>query len=157
MNYELIEQHYLKNHVKLVKKFSWRAGTIQGGEDVVHEAYYRAIKYWKSFSGDDFERWFGTIINNCLREYKNAEKGFSIVHEEADEEESYECTNYYKHLMRDVLKLISTKSEIQQEVLSLYFKQQYSPKSISEITNIRYKACHQIIQRFRNELKELYG
>ena len=157
MNYEEVEKHYRENAARLAKKMSWRAGSIEGGEDVIQEAYYRALKYIHGFRGEDFGPWLNTIINNSLREYKNAEKGYSVVSEEEIEEESYECPSYYQHIMRDVLALIETKSDVQREVLGLYFKQQYNPKAISQITNVRYKACHQIIQRFRNELKELYG
>jgi DNA-directed RNA polymerase specialized sigma24 family protein len=58
--------------------------------------------------------------------------------------------------MREVFELIDTKSEAQKEVLNLYFHQEYSAIDISRITHINYSTAHQIIQRFRNELKELY-
>lgn len=151
----VIEQHYIDNFTKLVKRYSWRAGTIQAAEDVVQEAYYRALRYNRSFNGEDFNRWFSTILNNCLREHKNAEKGYSPVEVEV-EEEGYECPAYLRHVMKDVFTLIDTKSEVQQEVLSLYFKQEYTAKNISEITKYTYAQTHQIIQRFKQELKELY-
>lgn len=133
----------------------WRAGTIEAAEDVIQESYYRALKYAHSFNGEDFGKWFNTIMNNCLREHKNAEKGYSPIEADA-EEESYECPSYVRHVMKDVFDLIHTKSEVQIEILMLYFKQEYTAKSISEITEHSYAQTHQIIQRFKNELKELY-
>lgn len=150
-----IEEHYVANHERLVKRLFRRAGTIQSAEDIVQETYYRALKYHKSFNGGEMDRWISTILNNCLREYKNQEKGYSPVEYDA-EEESYECPSYVRHVMADVYDLIHTKSAIQIEVLMLYFKQEYNAKSISEITLYSYARCHQIIQRFRDELRELY-
>lgn len=155
MDVQVISDHYVENHQKLSKRMAWRAGTPEGGEDVVQESYYRALKYAASFNGDNFGKWFSTILNNCLREYKNAEKGYSPVEVDA-EEEAYECPSYVRHVMKDVFDLINTKSIDQIEVLTLYFKQEYTAKAISEITEHTYAKTHQIIQRFREELKELY-
>ena len=155
MDVQIITDHYNANRNTLCKRMAWRAGTPEGGEDVVQEAYYRALKYCNSFNGDNFGKWFNTILNNCLREYKNAEKGYSPIEADA-EDEGYECPSYVRHVMKDVFDLINTKSEVQIEVLTLYFKQEYTAKNISEITEHSYAMCHQIIQRFRNELRELY-
>lgn len=155
MDVQVITDHYNANRNMLAKRFAWRAGTPEGGEDVVQEAYYRALKYAGSFNGDEFGKWFNTILNNCLREHKNAEKGYSPVEVDA-EEEGYECPTYVRHVMKDVFDLISTKSVDQIEVLTLYFRQEYNAKAISEITEHSYAKTHQIIQRFREELKELY-
>ena len=58
--------------------------------------------------------------------------------------------------MKEIFELINTKSEVQIEILNMYFKQEFSAKDIAAITEHSYSKTHQIIQRFRNELKELY-
>lgn len=156
MWFPLIEKHYKDNRQQLMKRMTFRAGTPEGAEDIIQEAYYRALKYQNSFNGVHFGKWFSTILNNCLKEYKNLENGYSL--EEFDEElaEGLSCRSYPEHVMREVFELIETKSEVQKEVLGLFFKQEYSAMDISRITDYSYAQCHQIIQRFRNELKELY-
>lgn len=136
---------------------TFRAGTEWDAEDVVQEAYARALKYYASFNGEDFNRWFSTIINNTLREYKNIEKGVAADSFEEEESEGTPCSYYSDRLMDEVYELIDTKSVIQIEVLTLHFKQGYSPKDISYITDVSYSAARQITLRFRNELKDLYG
>jgi RNA polymerase sigma factor (sigma-70 family) len=157
MSYEILEKFYVENRKKLVKRFLFRAGSEAGAEDVVQEAFSRALKYVNSFSGEDIDRWMSTILNNSLRAYKNEEKGYTPIDYEAEEENPTPEINYPRHVMREVYQLIQTKSLVQIEVLTLYFKQEYSAKDISNLTNYSYKMCHQIIQRFRNELKDLYG
>lgn len=153
-----ITNHYIKNKDRIIKRISYRIGNnFHGAEDIVQTAYERAIRYRRSFNGDMFDKWFSTILNNCVREYQNAERGY--VQQDEDEEEvaeSVSCPHYPSHIMREVFELIDTKSEAQKEVLNLYFHQEYSAIDISRITHINYSTAHQIIQRFRNELKELY-
>lgn len=152
-----IEIHYRENRGKLVKKLIFRAGSEEAAEDIVQEAYYRALKYFGSFNQtENFNKWFSTILNNSLREYKNVEKGHTNDEFEEEEAEGTPCPSYPNHIIRDIFKLIETKSNVQKEVLSLHFKQEYSPIDISRITDYSYANCHQIIQRFRNELKQLF-
>lgn len=158
MDVPTIERHYRENRNRLVKRIAFRiGGNFHGGEDIVQTAYERAIRYHQSFNGDSFDKWFSTILNNSLREYQNEERGYVRQDDEEDEvAENLACPHYPQHIMREVLELIDTKSKIQMEVLNLYFRQEYTAIDISRITSIPYGTSHQIIQRFRNELKELY-
>lgn len=156
---DLIEQHYLNNYRRLMKTFTFRAGTEWDAEDVIQEAYARALKYYKSFTGkpEEFNKWFYTIINNTLKEYKNIEKGVAAESFEEEEADGIPCSYVHDRIMGEVYALIDTKSVVQIEVLTLHFKQGFSAKDISYITDVSYSAARQIILRFRNELKDLYG
>lgn len=158
MDVPTIEAHYIKSKDRLIKRTSFRiGGNHHGAEDIVQTAYERVLRYHKSFDGDMFDKWFSTILKNCLREYQNTERGYVQPNEDEEEtSENHSCPHFPQHIMREVLELIETKSEVQMEVLNLYFRQEYSAIDISRITNIAYGTAHQIIQRFRNELKELY-
>lgn len=140
-----------------MKRLTFRAGTEWDAEDVIQDAYERAIRYHTSFDGTNFERWFNTILNNALREHKNNEKGFANTTFDEDEVEGTPCTHFSDRIVTEVNELIQTKSLQQIEVLTLWFNQEYSAVDISRVTDLSYSAAHQIIQRFRNELKDLYG
>lgn len=158
MDIPSITKHYVANRERLTKRISFRIGNnFHGAEDIVQTAYERAVRYHRSFSGDMFDKWFSQILNNSLREYQNQERGY-VQPNEDDEEiaESVACPHYPGHIMHEVFELIETKSENQKEVLNLFFQQEYSAIDISRITAIPYGTAHQIIQRFRNELKDLY-
>lgn len=155
-----VEAHFLKNFKTLVKRFTKRAGTMWAAEDVVQGAYERAIRYYRPFPDEDFERWFSIILSNSLRDFLAAERGYSPIEDEENvaEEAPYEgCPHYPEEIMREVFDLILTKSEVQIEILSLHFKHELSATDISQITDYSYAKTHQIIQRFRNELRDLYG
>lgn len=156
MEVSAIEKHYIDNRQKLVKRMKFRTGSDEDAEDIVQEAYERAIRYRRSYSGDEFEKWLNTILNNCLRDNRNMQSGHSADEFDEEEAEGTACPHYSEHVMREVYELIDTKSVIQKEVLTLFFQQEYSAIDISRITEYPYSQCHQIIQRFRNELKDLY-
>lgn len=139
----------------------FRAGTHWAGEDVVQTAYMRAVKYYRTLHGEEFEKWFATILNNSLRDYKNQEREWQrgIVHTyvEDEEESNEQCPHYTEKIVKEINELINTKSVIQMEVLSLYFNHELSAKDISCITTHSHDNVRQIIHRFRKEIRELYG
>lgn len=152
-----IEKHFIENRARYVKRLTFRAGSPEDAEDIIQEAYYRALKYAKSCVPDRYDQWFSTIINNCLRELKNQNLGHSAEEFLEEEADGSQCPHYTNHVMREIYELIETKSVVQQEILNLYFKYDFSAIDISKITQYTYSQCHQVILRFRNELKELYS
>ena len=156
MHIHLIEADFLKNRQKHVKRYTFKTGSHADAEDIVQEAYCRALRYRHSFHGDGFDKWFSTILNNCFFDFKNQQG--DITGEEYDESsiEGLGCPLYSDQIMREIFELIATKSLMQQEVLTLFFEMDYTPVDISRCTPHSYSNCHQIIRRFRQELKDLY-
>lgn len=156
---ELIEAFYRKNREKYVKKYANRAGSKEAAEDIVQEAFFRAIKFFNSYNPAlPFEGWFNRIISNTLRAYKNMEKGYSN-HDEFDEEdfEGTPCRMMNQRLYEQVKEEISHYDEEYYEILSLYFEYQYQPRDICKIVDMKYKTVETIIQRFKRLIKEKYG
>ena len=157
MTIPLIENHYLKNRGKLVKRMYFRTGSNAAAEDIVQTAYERAIRYSHTMKGDSFDKWFSIIIRNSLHEYYDAERGYS--HWEDDDEETTDdtsCPHYPARVMAEILEMIEKRSIDQREILTFYFEQEYTAKDISQITEYSYAQVHKTISRFRAELKNLY-
>lgn len=153
---KLIEDHYIANRRNLVKRMSFSSGDY--AEDIVQEAYARALKYFKSYNPDmPFDSWLKRIMVNVLKEHKNTERGYSSVSFEEEDQDGTDCTGFNERVILEVNDLISTKSLIQIEVLGYHIQQGYTAKEVSEITEYAYITCYQIVRRFRQELKELYG
>lgn len=159
MNTQFIEEHYKNNRKKLVKRMFFRTGGNEAAaEDIVQSSYELAIRYMASFRGENFDVWFNTIMFNTLRKYQNEEKGY--VHSDSDDEETTEdtsCPHFPSRVMKEILDLIDTKAVHQVEILNLHFKHEYSALDIANITVYPHATIRQVIHRFRNEIKELYG
>lgn len=153
---KLIEDHYLANRRNLVKRMSFPAG--DAAEDVVQEAYARALKYFNSYKPEyHFDGWFRRILNNALKEHKNNERGTSAVSFEEEEHDGLDCSGLNERILLEVNELIATKSAVQMEVLTYHIQQGYTAKEVSELTDHTYANCRRIVHRFRQEVKELYG
>lgn len=154
---EIVTEHYKENYQRIVGYLRFRAGSEWNAEDVVQEAYYRALKYFPQVAPANFAGWFNRILHNSIKDFMSAERGHIADEFEEEYVEGNPCNRYNEKVIREIYELIDTKSLIQIEVLSMYFKLGYSPKDIAALTDITYGAAHQIIQRFRNELRDLYA
>jgi RNA polymerase sigma factor (sigma-70 family) len=159
--YKQIEQFYRDNYDALVKRFNRRAGGIENAEDVVQEAFCRALKYHDSFNPDRQElgAWFNTIINNTLVRHQKEQmlKGVSIPYEECEQEEVHECDNEKKHLIADILERMYSKSSKTKNILYLYFVQGYKMSEISQVVDEKYKSVQMSIHRFKREVVKEIG
>ena len=154
--YEIIENYYIENKDKHIKRLTFVLGSTAAAEDVMHESMLRACKYIHSYDrGEAFGKWFSRILKNAQFDYLAAESTYSSM-EEPVEEESYDCSAISDQVRREIYQRISDKNAVAQEVLNLHYRYGYSPKDIANITPFSYAQCHQIIHRFRKEMQEKY-
>jgi len=156
MNKQL-ERFYKTNYLTLIKRVSHRAGGPYNAEDVVQEAFVRALKYWGAFEPDKKElgAWFHTILNNALKDFKRQELMYGMCLE--FDEELYtgkEMAHVDQDVLAKVAKLIEEKRDGTSDILSLYYLRGYKPREIAEILDINNKAIRMAVWRFKDEMKE---
>ena len=150
---EMIGEHYEANRQHLVKRYFYLG---DGSEDVVQEAYERALRYGNSFDGSDFNRWMNTILLNAMRDQR---RDIMTRGEEALEEYDHVgdvCNGLDNRIWDEVFALIDEKSPEHAQVLNLFFDLGYTYKEISMVTDNTYHNAYRIVERFRKELAKLY-
>lgn len=157
---EVIERFYVAERDNLLRRLNYGAGSPEAAEDVLQEAFVRALIYWDTFDPENKElgAWFSTILKNALRDFKRDEWLFGMG-EEFDEElyDPQEMTLKEDELIRKIYELVDGKIEPHQEILLLYFDKHYSPKDIANMTPYKVKTIKQVIWRFKTEVQEKYG
>ena len=148
-----IEQFYRDNSLKQTKMMSRiLANDYAAAEDVVHEAYTRAIQYLDSYNPDraKFSTWFNKILFNSLRdiqqEYKNrpTEDINLISTEDVHLPQTEEDLETY---------IWGVKNDKHQQVLYLFFILGYDSKEISQIEeDMSQTNVTTIVNRFKQEL-----
>jgi RNA polymerase sigma factor (sigma-70 family) len=159
--YQQIEQFYKENYNLLVKRLTRRAGNPENAEDVLQDAFERALKYHKSFNPERQEigAWFNTIMNNVLVRHQREQMqgGATIPYDEFAHEESYECTAEIKSQVESILGHMYKKEEDAKNVLHLYFINGFRMFEIREITSVPYSTIQMMIHRFKLEMAKEYS
>lgn len=157
---KVLEQFYKDERENLLRRLNYGAGSPSNAEDVLQEAFVRALIYWDTFDPERKElgAWFNTIMRNALRDFKREEWLFGMG-EEFDEEQydPQEMPVNESELVKKIYEMVDGKIDDHQEILLLYFEKHYSPKDIANITNFKVKTIKQVVWRFKNEVLERYG
>lgn len=155
----LIANHFEKNFDTLVKKVSGRAGGAYNAEDVVQEAYARALKYSDAFNEKyaSFDTWFATILNNSLKDFKKDERhSGTFVELEEHHIFSDEDENYILALAERLSEEVEDQKGDVGQVLNMYFLLGYTRRDIRKVTELGRPLVDFYIKRFRDQMKEKY-
>ena len=158
MNYDELTEHYLEHHDHLVKRVSYRVGGIHNAEDVVQEAYARAMQYYKSFNPErsDLERWFSTILINATKDLKRQERMDGMVADE-DVTDTADMTAYTNELLGLVRKEMEHAPPGATDALELYYIWGYTAKEVAEQTDHTHYSVKGLVKRFREYMRSTYG
>ena len=157
MNIELYYQEERKNLINKVKR---RAGGEVNAEDVVQEAFTRALKYQNSFDETKrpFEAWFNTILNNALRDFQRQERlyGMNI---ELDEEkiDGVDMKEIRGVVKGEIRKLIHNQPEPKATILRLHFNKGYRTREIVDVVDVPLGTVFTTINRFKQEVEKVYA
>lgn len=154
--HELIETHFKENYNRLMKRMTFRAGGHHQAEDIIQEAYARAMKYYNHQRIEEFDKWFSMVLNNAYNDYMRDDIGLSYIEDEDEPLGLVECGLVTSRTRKEIYDLISTKSESQKEILTLHLRHGYSATDIANVTDYSYAQVHKTISRFKFELETLY-
>jgi DNA-directed RNA polymerase specialized sigma24 family protein len=65
-SHELVVKHFHESRSRTLKKLTFQLGTPEAAEDVLQDAYYRALKYFKNYDGRNFDFWFNRNVRSCM-------------------------------------------------------------------------------------------
>lgn len=150
---DLVTQHYENNAESLIKYMAFRRyGNVMDGEDIVHEAYLRAVTYFYAFDPEkeSFDKWFNGILKNAYRDFQKKERKYGMS-EELEEEMLEPVTHNLEHYqdIHGVRKLIGRQVAHHIDCLTLYYVYQYQLKDIADLLTKGYKWVDNVIKEFR--------
>ena len=158
--YALIEQHFNNYYQTFIKRINHRVKNVYDAEDIVMEAYARALQYHNAYDGSKpFDHWFSRILTNSVKDWKREQHNQHSYAEEFNENEMKTVSD--PSIKKDLLSTLSAeiallKNEEHAAVLVLYYLLGYKPREIVQITDVKIKMVNYITQRFKYRLKEQY-
>lgn len=158
--YHQIEQYYKNeylNKVKIICRIL--QGDFSSAEDVVQEAFYRALKFHKSYDNrrGTIDKWFNSIMFNYLREHQKFMKNIPTNHSEeiCPEDVLQQLMLQPSDESRGLIikHIREVKNEVHRRVLKLFFINGYTSTEISQIeSKMTPNNVTTIVSRFREGL-----
>lgn len=153
-----LRHFFATNYDSLVKKAMFRVRNFDDAEDIVMDAFRKAVEYWGSYDPNNKEigAWFNTILNNSVRTFQREK---FMKHIEVDEdaeipvEDKRETEDLAEHIQQDIKDI---KEEERRNVIHLFFNLGYSYQDIELITNSSIRNARYFVEEFRREMKEKY-
>jgi RNA polymerase sigma factor (sigma-70 family) len=155
---EALTEHFNTHRDTLVKKIKNRVGGEYNAEDVVQEAYTRALTYQNSYDASrPLEQWFNTILNNTTRDLKAEERrqGMNTEMTEEIEESLLDAHETGFTGFGLIGEMINKLSQPDRMICDLYFNKQYKPADIHKVVpNVNPTSIRQKIHLFKVAVKE---
>lgn len=131
---EDISSYYKENKDVLIKSLVRRAGSHEDAEDIVQETFYRALKY--RHTQDEcrpLEGWVVRIVQNCLKDFWNKQKGFTFSIDEPAWEHRLKVEDKNSWVIDKILKSGSFREEVR-EFVKYYYKFGLTYRDIRDLT-----------------------
>jgi RNA polymerase sigma factor (sigma-70 family) len=158
---EKIEQFYKDEYDNLVRRMRGRCGSVEDAEDVVMEAFTRALKYKNTYNPNKQEigGWFNMILLNAYHNYASDKHRRGMSVEVSDKFiEGYEGNQMESTLADQLAEEIDLIEDVdKRDVLVAFFIDGYTPKEISQFLKANVRQVNNITQIFMGKLKEKHG
>lgn len=151
-----LEELFRTNYNLYLKKYSFRCGTPEDAEDVIQEAFARALKYIDAYNPDHHPigAWFNTIIENAFRDWRKDNRLGGIVKEDIDEVGDIPVYDNNRTLDRKLLEfLIDTKGGYKRDVLRMHYIFGYHPREITQLVPLNTRVISSYLYDFKEEVK----
>lgn len=160
--FELLAMPHLDAAFNLAR---WLTGNATDAEDVVQDAYLRALRYFDTFRGDNFKVWLMTVVRNTfltwLKDNRSGRMVFQpvlqdVVDTQADPGPNAEAMLLDRVDQETLATLMAQLPAEYREVLILREIEDFSYKDIAEVTGVPPGTVMSRLSRARLALRKAW-
>lgn len=153
----VLENYYRANHQRLVDNYARRCGNPADAEDVVQEAFTKALTYIDRYStSEPFSNWMTRIVYNTFCDWKKEQRaGFSCVSFNDEHYDPIEGNEEKKALVAKVRAYIDGYDDASKEIINLFYFCNYKAREIADICGVPIGLVLKTLYQFRNLMKEI--
>jgi len=154
---EELAQLFKDKYDDYVRMYKSRAGA-QDVEDVIQEAFYRALYYKHTFNPAlvPLEHWMSGILDNCLRDLLREKQNGSSMHDKLTEDSAIIEPRGDEGFTKILTQEIGKKSGDSKNALYLYFLCGYELREVHRVVGGSYSSINQAVVRFKDMLRSTY-
>lgn len=157
---EALTEYYENSFDTLTKAIASRVGGLANAEDIVQEAFARALTYSDTYQPGRVKlaTWFGPILRRSMYDFKRVELRQGMTTEKLGAEEPEEPFKGVDDvIMAEVMAEAEKRPEKHTEVIRLHLEYGYPLRAIVEITDESFSNVKTILQRFKTQMKDKYA
>lgn len=157
---DVISNHYRTNYSSLVKRIQRRVpnNSVALAEEVVQEAYSRALHYWSTFEPkkSSFDKWFSGILRNATKDCRMTEGSKGTVKDYDENDVVITTFDDYKHSQIILAEIHKTQDISLRDwnILRMFFILGFTSKDIAIFLDITHSNVRQIIFKFKQRINE---
>jgi len=154
-----LEQFFKEEYDTLVGRINFRVRNMDDAEDIVMDAFRKAVEYWSSFDPTHKEigAWFNTIMNNSHKTFQK-EKFMKHIEMEHDIDIPVEDNYDVKDIAEKIKEEFSSSDNLEiRDALHLFFVLGYNYKDIQTVTGISVRNARFYVDEFKKEMRDKYG
>jgi RNA polymerase sigma factor (sigma-70 family) len=153
-----LTEYYTEQKDRLIKRVSYRAGGIHNAEDVVHEAFTRALQYIDAYDPQKrpLPAWFNTILNNALKDFKRAERNAGTTQEEQIIED-LDMEIFKSEVVEELINQIEAMKDPAREILQQFVVLGYTAKEVVQTTDLNIHTVRKCIADFYKSARDRYA
>lgn len=152
--YKKVEEQYREHSDRLIKMYARFLSHRERAEDIIQEAYTRALTYWDAYDEEKpFDKWFNSIISSCLRDNKRIERMHGMVDISEALDVPVKPAAIPAIILNQVMKRINEKNDTTKSILKLTFLKHFRPGEIAETVQMTPNAIRKIVWKFREEIR----
>ncbi len=148
---EIFMRKFREGHINKINRI---INDRETSEDVVQEAYARALKYKDKYDENrsSFPTWFNKILFNTLKDFQRQyKKDLCLVHTDIDMYE--DTTDAYINNLEELIYDVNNPKH--RSVLILFYVLGYTTSQISNIEGVSVTNVTTICNRFKKKMEEL--
>lgn len=153
----VLQEHYADNFNQDVKRYTRMLRCPYGAEDVVQEAYARAIKYIDTWKPDvqTFGQWINTIMHNACKDYRKDQRNQGMVRSE-ERQVNVEQLAAIEGRADEIIERIKAQPYPARGILEGFYLLGHTYKEIARYLDVNWHVIHDTLKRFVQEERERY-
>lgn len=152
--YDLIEKHYREHRDNIVSRLGSYIGSKPNAEDIVQEAYTKALTYWNSYdTKNGVDNWIHTIINNCMKDFIRDEIQQGMAGDPIPPETMLKPEAISAIELAEIVGAIENEPDNIERILKLHLIEGYSAAEIEKVVPESRDNIWKIVQRFREKIR----
>jgi len=156
---EQLNDYYSKYATRLNRLVGHKIGNYEEREEIVQDAFVRAIEYWHAFNGDNFYAWIATIAMNLATNHLRRDQVVSFtpldttweVQDFGPEPEQILLQNEAQSIVRGAVETLSPRLK----EATTYLLQDFSQPEIAGKMGITTGCVKSTLYRAREQLQPL--